>query len=98
MKSPNTLQVIEVPPADRGIDTYIGFLGCWACIGLSDFLKEVFQSSYHLSQPVNIFMSFLDGCMGWLAGIAGYENGELTPKLEAGILQSSTKIKTCLPS
>jgi hypothetical protein len=76
---------------------FLGFIGFLVCIGLFNSLKELSKLFHHFSQLSNIFLCFLNGCMGWLAGIGGCEESKFMPKLETGILQSNNDFVGFLP-
>jgi hypothetical protein len=86
IKSFDIISVIEVLLANKGLDMFISFFGFLVYIRLTNFLKRYSQSSQHFSQFLNILLYFLNGYLGWLAGIGGCEDTEPIPKLEAGIL------------
>jgi hypothetical protein len=71
---------------------FLGFLDFLVCFRLINFLKEISQIQ-HFLQFSYIFLCFLNGCLRWLIGVGGgCEDTELTPKLEADILQSSNEL------
>jgi hypothetical protein len=66
----------------------IGFLGFLVCIAHINFLKELSKFSHYFLQLSDIFLYFLDNCIGWLVGVGGGDDTELMPELDASIPQS----------
>jgi hypothetical protein len=86
IKSPHALYVTKVLFTNWGVDSFIGLLGFLDRIRFIHSLKMLSKLFHHFSQLSNILLSFFNGCLHWLARVAGCGDAEFMPLLEGNIL------------